>query len=196
MPINYPDTLRTPSNKDFLTLYIAKSGKDVYFYFTKLIHIQNAHTHNFILSKIFLVAYSSTCHHSFTASCCRYPLLNMSWSNLVCITLNEIFSICYRLCEYCKACLTQTCQARTFCQDAARTRKTSRILRCRQSPRWFWQTNMQMKGSWCSRGHVWDMSPTAFRGVKSLLRQSYAISKIIPSIKTVLDVSGTHRRPC
>ena len=71
-----------------------------------------------------------------------------------------------------KARLTQTCQARTFCQDLARTPRTPRFFHCRQSPRCFGQTNMQMKVSWCSRGHVWDMSPTYFRGVKSLLRQS------------------------
>ena len=65
-----------------------------------------------------------------------------------------------------KARLTQTCQARTFCQDLARTPRTPRFFHCRQSPRCFGQTNMQMKVSWCSRGHVWDMSPTYFRGVK------------------------------
>ena len=34
-----------------------------------------------------------------------------------------------------KARLTQTCQARTFCQDLARTPRTSRLFLSRQSPR-------------------------------------------------------------
>ena len=71
----------------------------------------------------------------------------------------------------CKARLTQTCQATTFCQDAARTTTTSRFFRRRQSPRWFEKTNMQMKGSWWCLGHDGDTSGTDFTLGKSSLRQ-------------------------